>query len=73
MTQVLDEMERRLPMGVFRWTKEGPEDHWARVHVRLGEWADMTKVEYDAQQIEPTFWALQERDRWRESVASLMG
>jgi len=61
------------PQGVFRWTKDGPEDHWARVHLRLGEWTDLPKAEYDAQQIEPTFWALQERESWEESVSGLAG
>jgi hypothetical protein len=69
----LDDLERQLPQGVFRWTKDGPEDHWARVHIRLGEWIDLSKVEYDARQIEPTFWALLEVEVWRESVASLGG
>lgn len=65
------ELEVELPQGVFRWTNGGSEDHWARVHVRLGEWIDLPKADYDAQKIEPTFWALQERDSWRESVTGL--
>jgi hypothetical protein len=66
-----EKLERELPLGVFRWVKDGPEDHWARVHIRLGEWIDLSKADYDTQQIEPTFWALQEVETWRERVASL--
>jgi hypothetical protein len=69
----LEELEFELPQGVFRWTKNGPEDHWARVHVRLGAWIDLPKAEYDAQKIEPTFWGLQERESWEEGVSGLMG
>ena len=62
-----------LPRGVYRWTKADPEDHWARVHVRAGEWTDLSKADYDSQKIEPTFWALQEEDSWLEDAAGLSG
>jgi hypothetical protein len=64
-----EEVESELPQGVFRWTSDGAD--WARVHIRLGEWIDLPKAEYDAQKIEPTFWALQEKDSWREGVGGL--
>ncbi len=62
-----------LPEGVFRWTKDGPDDHWARVHIRLGEWIDLSKADYDSQGIEPTFWTLREKESWQEQVTGLMG
>jgi hypothetical protein len=68
MTPSREDLERDLPQGVFRWTKTGPEDHWARVHVHWGEWIDMPQADYEAQKIEPHFWALQEVNDWRENV-----
>lgn len=61
--------------GIFRFlkSKDGPEDWWAKVEVRLGEWTELSKSDYDAQKIEPTFWALREVDSWRESVISEIG
>lgn len=61
--------------GVFRYLKTSgePEDWWARVEVRLGEWSDLSKAEYDERRIEPTFWALQEEESWREGAISLSG
>ena len=59
--------------GIFRFTKSGADDHWARVEVRRGEWSDLSKADYDAQQVEPTFWALQEEDSWRQGVIDKFG
>lgn len=55
--------------GIYRWMKENAAEDWhARVEVAQGQWTDMSKAEYDARKIEPTFWALQEEDSWREGV-----
>lgn len=59
--------------GIYRFTKSSPDDHWARIEVRLGEWTELSKADYDAQGIEPTFWALQEVDSWREDMAGRAG
>jgi hypothetical protein len=58
--------------GLFRFLQvtDGIEHHVARVEIRLGEWTNMSKLDYDTANIEPTFWALPEEDSWREAVLS---
>jgi len=60
--------------GVFRWTKGGSEDWWVRVEVRLGEWTDVSRADYEAEyaagRAEPHFWGLQEEQSWREGLPS---
>lgn len=45
--------------GLWRWS-EGKDDTgelWARVVVSPGQWIDLPKADYDAQQIDPPYWA----------------
>lgn len=54
--------------GLYCWTKDGPDDWWARVEVRQGEWTDMSKADYEAQKVEPHFLALPDVESWRGSA-----
>lgn len=53
--------------GIYRYQKAASRD-WARVELKLGEWTDLSKDEYDAHKIEPTFWALPEEESWRAAA-----
>lgn len=57
--------------GLYRFTRNGEDG--ARVELSLGRWADLSKDDYDAQQIEPTYWALPEEESWRGSVIAEAG
>lgn len=57
--------------GVYRYLKASPDTWWARVEVRRGEWTDLSKADYDAQGIEPSFWGLLEEESWREDATRI--
>jgi hypothetical protein len=64
-----------MSRGLWRWSEgEGDSERlWARVEVGRGQWIDVTKAEYDAQQIEPAYWGLLTRDSYMEDVIDRFG
>jgi len=49
-----------MPRGMWRWVAEtGGKDRWfARVEVKLGEWADVEQARYEMDGLQPPFWNL---------------
>ncbi|MEZ5972395.1 MAG: hypothetical protein R3C31_11345 [Hyphomonadaceae bacterium] len=60
-----------MKRGIYRFQKDGAD--WARVELSRGLWTDVSKSDYDAEEIEPTFWALQEEESWRRSATQSCG